>query len=70
MLLGGRDLALGEAAAALRAGGHDARSLALDVTDPASVPAAAAPSTDQYGRLDILVNNAGIAAAPPAAAAQ
>jgi NAD(P)-dependent dehydrogenase (short-subunit alcohol dehydrogenase family) len=69
VLLGCRDLAQGEAAAArLRAGGTDASPLALDVTDPASVTAAAAAVSDRYGRLDILVNNAGISLEHPRAA--
>jgi NAD(P)-dependent dehydrogenase (short-subunit alcohol dehydrogenase family) len=37
-----------------------ARSLRLDVTDDASVRAAAARVAGWYGRLDVLVNNAGI----------
>lgn len=49
-----------EAVAALRAAGGDVHPIALDVTDPASAPAAAAQIEAEYGRLDILVNNAGI----------
>jgi NAD(P)-dependent dehydrogenase (short-subunit alcohol dehydrogenase family) len=37
----------------------------LDVTDPASVRAAAAWIDQEYGSLDILVNNAGITVPPP-----
>jgi NAD(P)-dependent dehydrogenase (short-subunit alcohol dehydrogenase family) len=62
VLLGARDPKLGAAAEAeLRAGGADAHAIALDVTDEASVAAAARHIDDAYGRLDILVNNAGIA---------
>jgi NAD(P)-dependent dehydrogenase (short-subunit alcohol dehydrogenase family) len=44
----------------LRAAGVDAFGVALDVTDDASVNAAAALIEQQFGRLDVLVNNAGI----------
>ncbi|BCY08283.1 SDR family oxidoreductase [Actinoplanes sp. L3-i22] len=49
-----------EAVAKLRAAGVDAFGVALDVTDDASVAAAAALIEERYGRLDVLVNNAGI----------
>jgi NAD(P)-dependent dehydrogenase (short-subunit alcohol dehydrogenase family) len=63
VLLGARDpQRLAEAAAALRAAG-DVRPVALDVTDPDSVRAAAAHIDEQFGRLDVLVNNAGISGA-------
>ncbi len=42
----------------------------LDVTDPASVQAAAAWIAQEYGKLDILVNNAGITVPPRAGAAE
>jgi NAD(P)-dependent dehydrogenase (short-subunit alcohol dehydrogenase family) len=45
---------------ALRAAGGDVHPLALDVTDPAGVAAAAAEIEQRFGRLDVLVNNAGI----------
>jgi NAD(P)-dependent dehydrogenase (short-subunit alcohol dehydrogenase family) len=62
VLLGARDSGRGEEAAAeLRAGGADARAVRLDVTDAASIEAAARQIESQYGRLDVLVNNAGIA---------
>jgi NAD(P)-dependent dehydrogenase (short-subunit alcohol dehydrogenase family) len=61
VLLGARDQARGEqAAAALRAEGLDVRLMPLDVTDDASVGAAATSIQRQFGRLDALVNNAGI----------
>jgi NAD(P)-dependent dehydrogenase (short-subunit alcohol dehydrogenase family) len=56
VLAGARDPARG-AEAALRLG---AVHVTLDVTDPASVAAAAKWIEREYGRLDILVNNAGI----------
>ena len=46
------------AAAAARAAG--AEPLRLDVTEPASVAAAAKWVSDRYGKLDVLVNNAAI----------
>lgn len=49
-----------EAVAKLRAAGVDAFGVPLDVTDDASVTAAAALIAERYGRLDVLVNNAGI----------
>jgi len=49
-----------EAAEKLRAEGLDVRPLRIDVTDDASVAAAAAQLERDPGRLDILVNNAGI----------
>ena len=64
VLLGGRDQKRREAAAAELG----VEPIALDVTDPASVAAAAADVRTAYGRLDVLVNNAGIAgtgAVPP-----
>ena len=50
-----------EAVAKLRTAGVDAFGVALDVTDTASVAAAAQLIDERFGRLDILVNNAGIA---------
>ncbi len=44
----------------LRAAGHQADALTLDVTDTAAVEAAPGDIARQYGRLDILVSNAGI----------
>src|SRR5439155_24682343 len=48
-------------AGALRAAGHDAEALGLDVTDAAAVEAAPAGIVSRHGRLDIVVSNAGIA---------
>jgi 3alpha(or 20beta)-hydroxysteroid dehydrogenase len=54
----------GEAtASALRAAGHEARFIPLDVRSEADWGAAVAFATDSFGGLDILVNNAGIATA-------
>lgn len=54
-----------DAVAKLRAAGVDAFGVPLDVTDDASVTAAAALIEQRAGRLDVLVNNAGIAGAWP-----
>ena len=58
VFLGSRDLARGEAAAAEI--GPGAVPLQIDVTDAASIAAAAARVEREFGRLDLLVNNAGI----------
>ncbi|KAL4784207.1 putative short-chain dehydrogenase [Aspergillus varians] len=42
----------------------DVTPLVIDVTDDASITAAAKSVTDQFGSLDILINNAGISASP------
>jgi NAD(P)-dependent dehydrogenase (short-subunit alcohol dehydrogenase family) len=63
--VGARDDARREAAVEkLRAGGVDAFGVPLDVTDDASV-AAAATLLDDRGGLDVLVNNAGITGGMP-----
>jgi NAD(P)-dependent dehydrogenase (short-subunit alcohol dehydrogenase family) len=58
VLVGSRDLARGEEAAKTIEG--DARALRLDVTDQASIAAAAERIRNELGRLDVLVNNAAI----------
>ncbi len=61
VLIGARDAGRGEEAAAeLRASGADAHALIIDVTDPATLDAAAVKIEQDYGRLDVLINNAGI----------
>jgi len=61
VLMGARDLAKGEAAAAeLKKSGIDARAVKLDVNDPADYAAVAKAIEKDFGRLDILVNNAGL----------
>jgi NAD(P)-dependent dehydrogenase (short-subunit alcohol dehydrogenase family) len=67
VLVGARDVALGEAAA--KQIGGDARAIALDVTSADSIAAAAARIRGELGRLDVLVNNAGIARGASAAGA-
>src|SRR5271154_1984113 len=63
VLVGSRDLARGEEAAKTIEG--DARALQLDVTDQASIAAAAKRIRDELGRLDVLVNNAAISNTRP-----
>jgi NAD(P)-dependent dehydrogenase (short-subunit alcohol dehydrogenase family) len=61
VLVGARDPQRGEqAAAALRAAGGDVHAVTLDVTDPATVHAAARQVEERFGHLDVLINNAGI----------
>ena len=61
VLLGARDEGRGAAAVKeLAADGGDVRHVRLDVTDEATVTAAAAWIEETFGRLDVLVNNAGI----------
>ena len=57
-LVGSRNLERGAAAANTIEG--DARALQLDVTDQASIAAAAKRIRKEFGRLDVLVNNAAI----------
>ncbi|MCW2365367.1 NAD(P)-dependent dehydrogenase (short-subunit alcohol dehydrogenase family) [Sphingobium sp. B7D2B] len=61
VVIGARDPASGQKAAkALCDRGLDAHYVIIDVTDRASVQAAAAVLVDRFKRLDVLVNNAGI----------
>ncbi|MEP6810885.1 MAG: SDR family oxidoreductase, partial [Chthoniobacterales bacterium] len=61
VLVGARDRAKGEAAAAeLEKDGIDAHALEIDVTDEASIKRAAAVVEKEFGQLDILINNAGV----------
>jgi NAD(P)-dependent dehydrogenase (short-subunit alcohol dehydrogenase family) len=71
VLLGARNPALGEAAAAkLAVENLDVRYVPIDLDDPTAIVAAARGIDADFGRLDILINNAGIAAqgdGPPSA---
>ncbi len=58
VLIGSRDLRVGQDAA--QGVGADAHAVQLDVTDEASVAAAAERIRAEFGRLDVLVNNAGV----------
>jgi NAD(P)-dependent dehydrogenase (short-subunit alcohol dehydrogenase family) len=64
--VGARDEERREAAVAkLRAAGGDVFGVPLDVTDDASVAAAAGLIEERYGRLDVLVNNAAVTGGRP-----
>jgi len=63
VIVGSRNLTSGEATA--RAIGVGAHAVQIDVTDQASIDAAASHINGKFGRLDILVNNAGISRAMP-----
>lgn len=58
VLVGSRNLERGEVAA--KEVGPNARALQFDVTDQASIAAAAERIREELGRLDVLVNNAAI----------
>ncbi|MFN3547236.1 MAG: SDR family oxidoreductase [Mesorhizobium sp.] len=72
VIIGARDPAkAGAAVADLASQGLAARSVKIDVTDAASIAAAAETIGTKHGHLDILVNNAGIVDAadgPPSSA--
>jgi 2-deoxy-D-gluconate 3-dehydrogenase len=60
VMIAGRNGAKNDTAVAgLRALGAKAESIAVDVTDPASITAMVEETAKRLGRLDILVNNAG-----------
>ena len=61
ILIGARDRDRGQTAVAnLRSEGFAARYVQIDLTELATIAAAAADIESQEGRLDILINNAGI----------
>lgn len=61
VVLGARDAAKGEAAAAgMRANGLAVELVSIDVDEPASVSVAVGAVHARHGRLDVLVNNAGV----------
>jgi NAD(P)-dependent dehydrogenase (short-subunit alcohol dehydrogenase family) len=67
VLLGSRDASRGAAAAAkLAESGTAVVPVTIDITDNASVEAAAARIDADHGRLDVLVNNAGMLVRRPA----
>src|SRR5262245_58426220 len=67
VLLGSRDLELGEIAAhELQNEGLTVTAIQIDVTDVTSVKNVATRLQQNYGRLDILINNAGILVDQPA----
>lgn len=62
VLVGARDVERGEEAAKeLKANGAHAHAVQLDVTDEASIEAAAHRIEQEFDGLDVLVNNAGVA---------
>lgn len=62
VLVGARDTGRGEAAVAqLQEEGIRAEFILIDLTQPATITAAAQTIEERHGKLDILVNNAGVA---------
>ena len=62
VLVGSRNFKDGETAA--KSIGADVHAVQLDVTDQASIDAAATRIRNEFGHLDVLMNNAGISHAP------
>jgi NAD(P)-dependent dehydrogenase (short-subunit alcohol dehydrogenase family) len=61
VIITSRNLAAGEAVAfSLRAKGHKATAIQLDLTSESSIKAAVAFVEQDFGALDVLINNAGI----------
>ncbi|KAK9321097.1 hypothetical protein V1517DRAFT_363393 [Lipomyces orientalis] len=61
VIVGSRKLAAGEKVAAeLRAAGHAASSVQLDLTDNSSIKAAVKTIELEFGHLDVLINNAAV----------
>lgn len=61
VIVGARNAGHGaQAVGRLRGEGIDAEAVTIDVTDPASVAAAAERVRERHGRVDVLVNNAGV----------
>jgi 3-oxoacyl-[acyl-carrier protein] reductase len=60
VLLAARSAAVEEVAADLRAGGHDAHALRIDLTEDGAGDAAVGAAAERLGGLDVLVNNAAI----------
>lgn len=62
VLMGARSISRGEAAASeLQNQGLSVEPIQIDVTDDASITAAASQVKSKFGHLDVLINNAGIA---------
>jgi len=65
VLIGARDAAKADGAVAtLAKEGIDAHPVVIEVTDSASIAAAAAHVAEKFGKVDSLINNAGIAIEP------
>jgi NAD(P)-dependent dehydrogenase (short-subunit alcohol dehydrogenase family) len=61
VLIGARNKQTGDKIASeLRAAGHEASTVELDLTSPTSIAAAASHIEQQFGYLDVLINNAAI----------